>query len=73
MEPVSVLIDRPSGNISIVTSDDRSASEIERTLTVEQAWKLVTDLNEAIQKLLTPAAPAVKKRQNRRNKGRRAA
>ena len=54
MEAVEVLIDRPSGSISIVTSDDTSKVEVEHTLTVEQAWKLVTDLNQAIQKLSNP-------------------
>lgn len=59
MEIVSVLIDRNASEISIVTTDDTTKETIERTLTLEQAWKLVTDLNVAIQKLTAKPATNV--------------
>jgi hypothetical protein len=51
---VDVLIDRSSTTISIITTDDSSGESIEQTLTLEQAWGMVADLNEAITKLLQP-------------------
>lgn len=48
---IEVLIDRKAGDLSITASDDRTQVDIEKTLTVEQAWQLVTELNKAIQTL----------------------
>jgi hypothetical protein len=48
---IEVLIDRKSNDLAITLTDD-AGNDSESTLTLEDAWKLVTDLNEAITKLL---------------------
>lgn len=50
---VEVLLDRKANNLSFTTADDSTGTEVETTLSLEEAWILVTELNAAIRSLTT--------------------
>jgi hypothetical protein len=56
---IDVLIDRKNNNLSLTTIDDTTSEEVETTLSVAEAWSLVADINEALQKLALAAETRV--------------
>lgn len=59
---VEVLIDYRAGNLSIIAVDDFTGMSVEHTLSLEAAWKLVTELNISLLGIgnLFPVVPKVK-------------
>lgn len=55
---VEILVDSKAKDISLVAVDDTDGSSVETTLSVEDAWEVVTQLNVAIHKL-TQVEPKV--------------
>lgn len=49
---IEVMLDRAANNLSIISADDTDGREVETTLSLEEAWALVSNLNQAIQRLL---------------------
>ena len=49
---IEVLVDKSAGDLSIVTSDDSTGYSVETTLSIEDAWLLICNLNSALQQLV---------------------
>lgn len=56
---VEILLDKAAGNLSIIAIDDVDGCSVETTLSVEEAWALVADLNQAIRKITKLPEPRV--------------